>query len=106
MFSMLDRPRGGGYKLMAKDHVYCIDKVAPNKWYVTKYRASNPMGFEEGMYVVEPRSFKRPNPNHLGCSCMAGSKYTCRHRQMVAVAVQAGLANSGKRYYFEEGKWL
>ncbi|MFA6244805.1 MAG: hypothetical protein WC655_27925 [Candidatus Hydrogenedentales bacterium] len=44
--------------------------------------------------------------SHTECQCPAGSRPTCRHRQMLPTMLDAGLLDTGGFYDFESGQVL
>lgn len=40
------------------------------------------------------------------CTCFAGNKDTCRHRQMVEIFREAGKLDSREAYNYDKHKWV
>ena len=40
------------------------------------------------------------------CSCFAGNKTTCRHRELVEVFKRANAVDSRRAYDFDKDKWI
>jgi hypothetical protein len=46
------------------------------------------------------------NEKFLFCDCYAGSKETCRHREMLRIFDKAKEIDSGRAYWFDKNIWF
>lgn len=83
---------------MAKQDLYAIHKVSETKWNV--YKASPKFDVQEEFYTLERVGTK------LSCTCFAGTKYTCRHREMFPEFQAEEAIDTNKWYWFDKKKWV
>lgn len=53
----------------------------------------------EAIYTLMPRG------NHFACECFQAKRYTCKHREMLPVFLEAEAVNTGRFYDYEERRW-
>jgi len=80
---------------MGRQNIYTVLTGTPENWAVTKM--TRDWEVEDTYYVNKTVSV---------CSCFAGSKPTCRHRQLVGIFQDANAIDSRRAYDFDRGKWI
>lgn len=83
---------------MSKENAwYKVEQVSENRWEVTKAVDGYPPVFQ--MYQVANTG------RSLSCSCFAGRKPTCRHRQMIPIFQKNAAIGTGALYCFDTKQW-
>jgi len=92
---------------MARQHIYTVfSNPDMNSWRVAKM--DRDWHIEE-TYIVTKVSWEIPGtlPKEIRlCTCFAGSKDTCRHRQMVTIFEEEKCIDSRRAYNFDQAKWI
>lgn len=84
---------------MARQHFYSVFKQGRSYWFVIKY--DKKLLVEEGMYTVSQTA-----RGEWLCDCLAGTRSTCRHRQLVHIFTKSHKVGSGKMYDYDNLKWV
>lgn len=80
---------------MARQHIYTVMSGTPENWDVIK--------MERDFEHVETYKVSK----HVSvCSCYAGSKSTCRHRELLKIFQQANAIDSRRAYDYDRDKWI
>lgn len=83
---------------MARKDWYTVKTGTDTGWEVKKFDEDFRLS---DTYYVD----KNPNPTERMCTCFAGTKDTCRHRQIVTLFLTNGIIDSNKLYNFDKAKW-
>lgn len=84
---------------MAAQDIYTVVQ-ANNLFEVKKF--DKDFNFLQQYFVTELGA----DSANMICTCPAGAKPTCRHRQMVRLFEAEGKLNTGEFYHFDKKKWL
>lgn len=80
---------------MGKQNIYTVLSGTTENWSVVKMDRD----FEE----VETYHISK----HVSvCSCYAGNKPTCRHRQLLAIFQDANAVDSRRAFDFDKNRWI
>ena len=82
---------------MAEKAWYSVRSEGPTRWKVTKVFDSDPRGMKT--YDVAESG------NSLVCTCFAGHRNTCRHREMIGVFKVNHAIDTGAMYQFDTKTW-
>ncbi len=80
---------------MGRQHIYTVLSGTDMNWDVVKMERD-----------FEPIETYHVSKHVSVCSCYAGSKDTCRHRQLIGIFETAQAINSRRAYDFDKGKWI
>lgn len=80
---------------MGRLNIYTVLSGTTENWTVTKM--DRDWEVEDTYYVSKHVSV---------CSCFAGSKSTCRHRQLVDIFVAEQKVDSREAYDFDKQRWV
>lgn len=85
---------------MGKEHVYNVKstKDSTDVFIVTK--------FDEDLTPVDSYHISELHGGGMICQCPAGSKPTCRHRQMLRLFQAEQRVDSPYIYHYDKKKWL
>lgn len=87
---------------MARNHLYTIKSTSDTTFSVTKFDLDfNPEG--ELYHVSVIGAGKQQSTI---CTCPAGHRTTCRHRQMLDVFKEEERIDSGWFYHFDKRVWI
>jgi hypothetical protein len=80
---------------MARQHIYTVMSGNEMNWDVIKME----------------RDFEHVETYHISkhvsvCSCYAGSKPTCRHRELLSIFKMEDAIDSRRAYDYDKAKWI
>jgi len=82
---------------MGKQDIYRIRSTGENTWEVTKADKDFECSEVYSVSLIQ---------GYYNCSCFAGSRETCRHRQMIPEFIAEEAVNTNKWYWFDKRKWI
>lgn len=80
---------------MGRLNIYTVLSGTPENWTVVKM--DREFEHEDTYYVSKHVSV---------CSCFAGSKSTCRHREMVSIFQAENKVDSREAYDYDKKRWV
>lgn len=80
---------------MGKQNIYTVLTGTTENWTVVKMDRDFE---EEDTYYIS---------KHVSvCSCYAGSKATCRHRELLRIFQKEGAVDSRRAYDYDKNRWV
>lgn len=80
---------------MARHNIYTVLSGTSENWSCVKMNRD--WEVEDTYYISKHVSV---------CSCFAGSRSTCRHRQILSIFLAEGKVDSREAYDFDKQKWV
>lgn len=86
---------------MGKNNLYTIKSTSDSTYSVAKFDSDLMLDGE--LYHVSEIG---PGGANMVCTCPAGGRPTCRHRQMLRLFQAENRVNSGWFYHFDKKQWV